>query len=880
MYQLKAYPEISDDDFYNKLLAKKEIRENRFTKESLEDTGQRLADKTLEPHQRFVRSYLGPVSPYTSLLLFHETGTGKTGAAVAIAEANKMAYASKDNRIVVLVKNSTIADNFRSELAKEMFSGDSYISQDDRNALIGGNAAKQREVKYRLTRKIRDTYEFITFGTFTNRVLGMPSKSKGEKTRKRGPKKAVISDLNHRVIIIDEIHNITRTETYKALMDVLKNSIGTKIILLTATPAFDRISEIPLIINLLQQPNGPFIENTKDMFTQKDLGFLGKGSQIKPAFSIPFITPKGTDTIKKFTKGKISYLKMGFKNFPKVNQMGSHLTDKEGSIKVSKCQMSNHQYKATLEAIKKDVQSERRDVGYKKTSDAATLTFPDGSFGSSGFDKNTKDGKFTKETAKALKDNLKEYSCKFDKIIKNVKEAKGPVFIFSEYVNKGGIELLTMVLELHGFAKYGSSSSRPKYTILEGKVPELTRQKYLKTFNSFENRKGNLISILLGSPALSEGITLKNVRQVHILEPPWNMSTVEQVKGRAIRNYSHEDLLKEDREVKLFLYASTSPKKEPTIDEVKYRICEEKDRAIKQVERVLKRNAVDCALNIHRNTLDNSVYGNTRNCDYQSCNYTCYSGSLDTQDTNIDHGTYYQSITQEQLNEIKDKIADLYAKSTVYDLETLKQKMKNTSEILLYIALDEMMKEPETIEDQYNRQGSIVQRGKYYIHQPYTIPTGSSLYTLTKPPTRRPPSDIDTYLRDKGVAITPSPEPVDVRTPKKTPQQRRSQAQAQLSPASKSFNEKLRKDGKLYGSSYDRVDKKDDKFRIVNMYDPKNANKKKITGQVCETMNAKDLTNIAQNILKIPLDYSKRITRANLCKAIKKHLKDNNLYLK
>ena len=80
--------------------------------------------------------------------------------------------------------------------------------------------------------------------------------------------------------------------------------------------------------------------------------------------------------------------------------------------------------------------------------------------------------------------------------------------------------------------------------------------------------------------------------------------------------------------VKLFLHTSTSPINDPTIDEVKYRICEEKDRAIKQVERVLKRNAVDCSLNIHRNTLDNSIYNNTRNCDYQSCNYSCFRAHL------------------------------------------------------------------------------------------------------------------------------------------------------------------------------------------------------------------------------------------------------------
>jgi superfamily II DNA or RNA helicase len=79
----------------------------------------------------------------------------------------------------------------------------------------------------------------------------------------------------------------------------------------------------------------------------------------------------------------------------------------------------------------------------------------------------------------------------------------------------------------------------------------------------------------LGSPAIKEGVSLLRVRQVHIIEPYWNMSRLEQVIGRAIRFCSHKDVEPEKRVVKVYIYIATVPtelakkekenNKEPTI---------------------------------------------------------------------------------------------------------------------------------------------------------------------------------------------------------------------------------------------------------------------------------------------------------------------------
>ena len=60
--------------------------------------------------------------------------------------------------------------------------------------------------------------------------------------------------------------------------------------------------------------------------------------------------------------------------------------------------------------------------------------------------------------------------------------------------------------------------------------------------------------ILPKSGAGAEGISLRNCRTVHIMEPYWNNVRLDQVKGRAIRICSHEDLPYEQRLVNIYTY--------------------------------------------------------------------------------------------------------------------------------------------------------------------------------------------------------------------------------------------------------------------------------------------------------------------------------------
>ena len=72
------------------------------------------------------------------------------------------------------------------------------------------------------------------------------------------------------------------------------------------------------------------------------------------------------------------------------------------------------------------------------------------------------------------------------------------------------------------------------------------KRKLIEKFNSKENADGKLIKVLVGSTVMMEGIDLKNLREVHILEPNWNYTNIIQIIGRGIRHCSHFRITNKD----------------------------------------------------------------------------------------------------------------------------------------------------------------------------------------------------------------------------------------------------------------------------------------------------------------------------------------------
>jgi SNF2 family DNA or RNA helicase len=126
------------------------------------------------------------------------------------------------------------------------------------------------------------------------------------------------------------------------------------------------------------------------------------------------------------------------------------------------------------------------------------------------------------------------------------------------------------------------------------------RKDILVKFNSVQNMYGKLFKVILLSSAGSEGISLKNVRQVHIMEPHWNEIRIQQIIGRAIRVCSHAKLPKEERHVDIYRYICKKSSGE-TADEIVYNVSMRKFKYDKAIQDLVKASALDCELNLERN---------------------------------------------------------------------------------------------------------------------------------------------------------------------------------------------------------------------------------------------------------------------------------------
>ena len=377
-----------------------------------------------------------------------------------------------------------------------------------------------------------------------------------------------------------------------------------------------------------------------------------------------------------------------------------------------------------------------------------------------------------------------KYSSKIKSILDNIvnpennKVSDGVILIYSQYIDSGLIPM-ALALEEMGFTRYGQNvkplfKNKPsevvdvrtmeppedKKNFMPARYAMITGETRLSPNNDFEvkgltgedNKDGNKIKVVLISKAGSEGIDFKFIRQVHILEPWYNMNRIEQIIGRAVRNFSHKDLPFEKRNVEIFMYGTIlGDNKEEAADLYVYRVAEYKAIQIGKVTRVLKETAVDCIIN-HEQTnftqeniskqlkapikqilsngmeLDNFKIGDapfSPACDYMAqCNYDCRPDKdVDIKDLNKD--TYNENFIVVNSEKILQRIRMLMKESYFYKKDVLIRSIRTPKEypyVQIYSALTQLIEdENEFITDKYGRNGRLVNIGDYYLFQPVEL---------------------------------------------------------------------------------------------------------------------------------------------------------------
>jgi hypothetical protein len=203
---------------------------------------------------------------------------------------------------------------------------------------------------------------------------------------------------------------------------------------------------------------------------------------------------------------------------------------------------------------------------------------------------------------------LHNSSAKMTFMIFNIMNSPGPVLVYSNYVVMEGLQIFKIYLKYLGFTSYASRDKGEdgyRYMEYHGGIDPIERRKVLEIFNRSENKLGTVSKIVMISPAGAEGISLNNVRQVHLMEPYWHEVRMTQMIGRAIRQCSHKNIPMEEREVVVFRYKSVrgTGTDQWTTDQYIEDSARSKDVLIASFLDAMKEVAVDCALNKTHNNL-------------------------------------------------------------------------------------------------------------------------------------------------------------------------------------------------------------------------------------------------------------------------------------
>lgn len=587
----------------------------------------------LQSFQLFLRRILSPESPTRNMLLFHGTGQGKSCSAIQVAEEYILRPEFQDKKVLILA-SAAVQENMRTQifdvlrvkqdpsgiLMSQQCTGRRYLEMLERAQTEGlrwENLESREKLGSIVESMINDFYEFRPYQSWGN-----------EHERKRlslSPRDYdawIHETYDNRLVIVDEAHNLrenqdddsSKTQS-DALTRISQTARGMTLVLLSATPMFDTFDEVLFFFNL-------FLWNDHKQDASKKV-------KVADIFNKDgtFKTPETETTFRGWCHEYISYLRgenpftFPFRLPPPESLVAKF--DRTLDIKGKKIVKPRKYLPLTvsyLESPQKEA-VEKIQGGIKDTSIPTIVVSPDGRPIQKCFEKGSDLAKFTYRYAKDVPaflspSNLSKYATKFKTIMDCITDTSGIVFVYSNFI-RGGVLQFAMALEEAGFepaigprmletlsGEY-TGPSRGKYAFLTSDMKERQIDQLIRRLRRPENAKGQDIRIILGSPLISEGIDFKNVRQIHILDPWYNMSRMEQIIGRGLRTCSHAGLDYEDQNCTVYLHTTRfADKSQETYDEYMYRVyIEEKATIIARIRRIIAESAVDCSLQLSTNAL-------------------------------------------------------------------------------------------------------------------------------------------------------------------------------------------------------------------------------------------------------------------------------------
>lgn len=334
-------------------------------------------------------------------------------------------------------------------------------------------------------------------------------------------------------VIVDEAHHL-RSGTKLQTMLSYECMNAKKIILLTGTIFYNNLTDLSMLVNVIKKD-----EVLPE--TNKEFKFF--------FYDETYELPTNVNDFKERIKNSISYYK---------KDMDCHYPT--SNTEIIKVDMSNEQISEYRHYLKKILSLDNiQHIDYsvldkRKVNNFLTIT---------------------RQLSNTV-DNSSD-SPKIKEIYNYIKNHAKPVVVYSNFINNGVLPVAELLIK-----------DKIKYAIYYGEQTEEKRNKIIDNYNN------SLIDVLLITSAGSESLDLKNTRFIHIMEPHWNESKINQIIGRAIRYDSHAKLKESDRNVTIVRWISVFGYKIPyeTADEYLVKLAMIKEKMFNQFDIIIKQSSI------------------------------------------------------------------------------------------------------------------------------------------------------------------------------------------------------------------------------------------------------------------------------------------------
>lgn len=653
--------------------------------------------KSFFKYQEFLYNYMKDLNDFSNkgnqidnrgIFVYHGLGSGKTTSSIIISESCREYnldeaeehYKTKDKylrKVILMIPANLFFDPWVKEISSKCYSNCEI--RDAVNKILKDNKnLPEKKLKDLITEKLKEFDFYIIYynaytlkGGYKDKLLQIPTRknSNDNYTNKYSENNNPFDDA---VVIIDECHNLMNMISNKLkinedveIYNDLFNSENSRMILLSSTPIINDVFEISILANILRgkisgRNEIKFEDNYqqfKNLFINETDALIKNQNMIKRRFNGLISYNKGINE-SVFAKQIIENIYVPFSQ----EQHDGYLNAEQLATKQKQDENVTDEYDQSSLFKRKSANVvfpkyifNQKDLNSKKLKKNDKLINPIAINNKNGL----LDTTITKELEKQIieildnddkplniNNELHQISKKVYHIIKKVKEANGPVLVYSKFEGLYGIRFIEEALKQNGFGQYKKSSDS---SLLDGTYMKWTgkdrNNEYKDIFNSHKNKDGKIIKIFLMTSSGKEGINLMGIRQIHILEPWWNNTIIKQIIGRGIRICSHNHIDKKDfidlrfteelrifndRFVNVFKYygfldlRNKNKDKESIIKEMKKRSidfkikekADTKEKLEKQILKLFKEVAIDCDINYERNNEDILCYIDNNHINY------------------------------------------------------------------------------------------------------------------------------------------------------------------------------------------------------------------------------------------------------------------------